>query len=204
MTVTSPIEHEQQSTPTKAAEWTLVACSSWLSGQEFPVLSKHQTNVVKVGRGNHCDIIFPGTHLSREHVELRIEESHIYVKDLGSVNGTFINEVRVTEGVIKPGDKLRLDVYNFTVTGPELAQTADEFSEADVNATKLRSRLDQPGAPVKPQGDSKKQWVTKPTSEGNRPASSAAEDKSSALPLYIIAGALIVAVGLLGAYLFLN
>ena len=203
MTVTSPLKQEQAQT--NNTEWSLVACSSWLSGQTFAIKSKHNASVIKVGRGSHCDIIFPGTHLSREHVELKVENSHIFVRDLGSVNGTFINEVRVSEGVIRPGDKLRLDVYNFTVHGPVVEPVETTEAEFDIHATKLRSA--SPAKPAASSTDAKeddKRWVTKPTSVGNRIEPANSEDKASLVPLYIIAGALVVAVGLLGAYLFLS
>lgn len=203
MTVTSPLEDELE---VSATPWSLVACSSWLSGQEFEIKSKHNSNLIKVGRGSHCDIIFPGTHLSREHIELRIEANHIYVKDLGSANGTFINEVRINEGVVRPGDKLRLDVYSFKVVGPvpEPEPALNAADALDINATKLRSVDAEPVAPtMADEVESEKQWVSKPTSPGNR-IDTPADEKSSLLPLYIIAGTLMVAVGLLGAYLFLN
>lgn len=205
MTVTSPIEAETH-TELNDTPWLLSACSSWLAGQTFPIRAKHGGNLVKIGRGNHCDIIFPGTHLSREHVELRIEQHHIYVKDKGSVNGTYINEVRVTEGVLRPGDKLRLDVYSFEVEGPQLPESerAHELEDDD-NATRFRQAITPLAEPTPPEQAEAppKQWVTKPTSPGNRVEPSPTKEPAP-VALYVLAGALVVAVALLGAYLFLG
>ncbi len=210
MTVSPPIEPTQETpntaTKEKTSPWALVACSSWLAGQKFEVKSKRGSKVIKVGRGSHCDIIFPGTHLSREHVEIRIQTDHMHIQDLGSVNGTFINEVRVTEGILRPGDKLRLDVYSFNVTGPKPEAANDTPNTADIHATKLRSQA-PPAAPtlINPkQPQPKKQWVEKPTSPGNRiEQTSAHKPKASLRPLWIATIGLLVATAALVAYLLL-
>jgi pSer/pThr/pTyr-binding forkhead associated (FHA) protein len=129
--------------------WSLVACSSFLSGQEFPLVGKTpQQNELILGRGKDCDLVFPGTHLSRQHLSLRIFGDHLKLRDLNSANGSFINDKRIREGIAKPGDKIRLDVYTFKVLGPQglTAPTPDRSADNAGN----------------------KQWVTRPTSIGNR------------------------------------
>ena len=208
MTVSTPITPvEPQVSTDSTSTWAFVACSSWLSGQKFDIKSKTGAPVIKVGRGKHCDIIFPGTHLSREHVEIRILDDHIHIKDLGSVNGTFINEVRVNEGILRPGDKLRLDVYSFSVLWPSAIPTAaNDTPEEDANATKLRAS-DAPVPPTPlfqaaPETLPEKQWVTKPTSPGNRIEETPIEDKSNLAPLWIATIGLSAAVIGLTVYMF--
>ena len=207
MTVSTPISPAESEINTRSESWAFVACSSWLSGQKFQIKSKTGAPVIKVGRGKHCDIIFPGTHLSREHVEIRILEDHIYIKDLGSVNGTFINEVRINEGILRPGDKLRLDVYSFSVVGPSsLDAAANDTPAEDINATKLRPSgvVVQP-TPIFPEPSEplpEKQWVTKPTSPGNRIEEPSEEDKSNLAPLWIATIGLTAAVVGLAVYMF--
>ena len=137
-------------------KWSLVADSSWLSGQEYQIPAHTST----VGRGSQCDIVIPGTHLSRQHAQLTIKGNLLHVRDLASSNGTYINDERVTEGIARPGDRLRMDVYSFRLIGPE--------SEND--KTRIR-RVRQPShTPVerKEVSSEPKQWITKPTSPGNR------------------------------------
>ncbi len=137
-------------------KWSLVADSSWLSGQEYQI----PTHTSTVGRGSQCDIVIPGTHLSRQHAQLTIKGNLLHVRDLASSNGTYINDERVTEGIARPGDRLRMDVYSFRLIGPE--------SEND--KTRIR-RVKQPNqAPVerKEVSSEPKKWITKPTSPGNR------------------------------------
>jgi pSer/pThr/pTyr-binding forkhead associated (FHA) protein len=63
----------------------------------------------KIGRdpsqNNH---VISSSHISRAHCEILVNEGQIWVKDLGSHNGTYINGERVTKAELKPGDKLGL------------------------------------------------------------------------------------------------
>ncbi len=93
--------------------WKLVAQGDWLKGQSFTL---KRFNVL--GRDKGCDITIPGTHLSRRHAELAIQGDKLLIKDLESANGTYINEERVTEASVMPGDVLRFDVLEFRVDGP--------------------------------------------------------------------------------------
>lgn len=136
--------------------WRLVSDSSWLAGKHF-ILPPAQSIVI--GRSNQCDIVVPGTHLSRRHTEIRIEGNHLRIKDLGSANGTFLNELRIDNATANNGDRLRLDVYSFRIVAPELEEAK----------TRLRKPIDE----LKPverklPSSAPKRWKTRPTSPGNR------------------------------------
>lgn len=50
-------------------------------------------------------------NVSRRHAELRYEDGRLYVTDIGSSNGTFVNDQRLpasTEYELRPGQALRL------------------------------------------------------------------------------------------------
>lgn len=176
--------------------WSLVACSSWLSGQEFALPKHTRDGTIKVGRSSHCDIVFPGTHLARVHVELRIGEQYLSVHDADSANGTFINDERISEGTLYPGDKLRLDVYSFQVLGPVPARPS-AAKAANAKPT------DPPTAPPAINDTTaEKNWKTRPTSLGNRDEESHSGRENTALTVAAIA--LCAAVVGLGLYLLLG
>ncbi|SMF20859.1 FOG: FHA domain [Alteromonadaceae bacterium Bs31] len=100
--------------------WSLIGDSSWLAGQEFPLLFS-EANRLLLGRGKHCNIVFPGTHLSREHAVISKQGDTIAIEDLKSANATYVNDKRVDTSPIKAGDRIRLDVYSFLVFGPGIA-----------------------------------------------------------------------------------
>ncbi len=94
--------------------WSIHSKASWLEQNRFPIEGK-----VVIGRDSACDIALPLEHLSRRHVELDIRGGQLFLKDLDSSNGTFLNGERVSESPVKPGDKIKLDVVTFEVSGPE-------------------------------------------------------------------------------------
>jgi len=60
-----------------------------------------------VGRGG-CDHELVDPDVSRRHAAFRQADARLAVEDLGSTNGTFVNERRVTGiDVLAPGDRLR-------------------------------------------------------------------------------------------------
>jgi hypothetical protein len=62
-----------------------------------------------VGRGDRCDIRFDDPFVSRTHAGLRCHGRSVWVQDLGSAGGTFVNGVPAqTEHELRPGDVLAL------------------------------------------------------------------------------------------------
>lgn len=145
-----------------AASWRLISDSSWLSGKVFEL----QNDATLLGRGKDCDIAIPGNHLSRKHAQILRHSDYLTVMDLDSANGSYINEVRITgEQVVRPGDRLRFDVYSFRVQGPANANAA--APSAARKLVDLQSTLQNIEA-LKAQEYQQKEWITKPTSHGNR------------------------------------
>jgi pSer/pThr/pTyr-binding forkhead associated (FHA) protein len=79
--------------------------------KDFPVTGA----VTVLGRGEECDLRVPLLNVSRKHCELTCGGSQLKVKDLGSSNGTYVNNRRVTEVVLKAGDRLAIGPIVFTV-----------------------------------------------------------------------------------------
>lgn len=73
-----------------------------------------------VGRAAECDISIPTDEVSRQHAKLQVMPDGIAVEDMGSANGTFINDKRVHTGMLKPGEELRLDTVRFMLVAPHL------------------------------------------------------------------------------------
>ncbi len=139
--------------------WSLIADSSWLSGQEFPIIGQPD-DMITIGRSAQCDIVFPGTHLSRLHAEIIINYSSLTIKDMGSANGTYINDKKITSEQIYAGDRIRLDVYSFRVFGPGI--------NLPKSATTSIQSIPEPSEINRHNDTAPKQWKTKPTSPGNR------------------------------------
>ncbi|MBL8095021.1 MAG: DUF3662 domain-containing protein [Anaerolineales bacterium] len=64
--------------------------------------------VISLGRRLDNDVILEHSSVSRAHAQLRLRFGRYVVYDLGSSGGTFVNDQRVQECLLKPGDVLRL------------------------------------------------------------------------------------------------
>lgn len=92
--------------------------------------------------------------LSRRHARIaRDDEGLLTIEDLGSANGTYVNDVRVSgRQVLRPGDSLRLGRTTLRVTDPEVAPAppATEAPPRPVEAAPVAPAPPRPPAPVAP------------------------------------------------------
>ncbi len=61
-----------------------------------------------VGTAPDCDVVVKDTSISGRHAEFSAQGGAFLVADLGSTNGTFVNEKRVQNAELVDGDTLRL------------------------------------------------------------------------------------------------
>jgi pSer/pThr/pTyr-binding forkhead associated (FHA) protein len=103
--------------------------------QEFE-LSKSQ---VTLGRDSTNDIVLTDAKVSRMHARIEVEaEGGVRLVDLGSTNGSKLNDEKVTDAQVEPGDVITLgdSQLHYKVAAPveELAMTMID-SEADLYQT---------------------------------------------------------------------
>jgi hypothetical protein len=67
---------------------------------------------LSMGRGTENDIIIPDSSLSRRHVFVYLADDHVFVRDLGSTNGTKINNEPIVQGILRSGDTLTMGEVN--------------------------------------------------------------------------------------------
>ena len=100
-------------------------------GKVFPVMTQQV-----IGRQSDCDIAIPSEEISRRHAQVKPTPVGLMVEDLGSSNGTYINGQRVQQGLLKPGEELRLDNIRFLLVAPG----------AQVPATSTLAKGNEPAA----------------------------------------------------------
>jgi hypothetical protein len=71
-------------------------------------------NLVVMGRSRECDVVISDPNVSRRHAELRRGDEGWQVVDLGSTNGVKVNDRRVEEATLRPGDRIRIGVTDLT------------------------------------------------------------------------------------------
>jgi pSer/pThr/pTyr-binding forkhead associated (FHA) protein len=82
-----------------------------------------------VGRQRGCEVRIPSSEVSRRHCVLRIENGYLTIEDLRSINGTFLNGMRVmTREIVRPGDHLEIGPIRFVVEYELSPQALDQIS----------------------------------------------------------------------------
>jgi pSer/pThr/pTyr-binding forkhead associated (FHA) protein len=70
---------------------------------------------IVIGRSGDCDFQIPLAVVSRRHCKVSRKGGRLVVKDLGSSNGTYLNNQRVLQAEAKAGDVLRVGPVIFTI-----------------------------------------------------------------------------------------
>jgi serine phosphatase RsbU (regulator of sigma subunit) len=88
-----------------------------------------------IGRSSDTQLQLNDAHVSRRHAELIHEGSIWRVRDLGSRGGTFVNDTKIEEVTLKPGDRIRIGDTELRIeTGESSALTSGHFDFRQVNA----------------------------------------------------------------------
>ena len=67
-----------------------------------------------IGRSPDCDIFLDDVTVSRKHAELTRAGDHWTIRDLGSLNGTFVNRKRIESAELEDDDELQIGKYRLT------------------------------------------------------------------------------------------
>ena len=92
------------------------------------------TDSLSVGRGSDNDLVLGSKQISRNHAQLSVLNGQLYVKDLESSNGTFINDERIAASESKQlaaEDTLGFASFIFQVNKPVAATVIHEQVEID-------------------------------------------------------------------------
>lgn len=74
------------------------------------------TNPFVVGRDEECNLKLLPDYISRRHAEIRTKDTGLFLRDLRSKNGTFINERRISEEVrLEHRDDIRFGSLKFQI-----------------------------------------------------------------------------------------
>lgn len=73
------------------------------------------SNTTRVGRELNNEISLDDITVSRSHALINRDENGFSVKDLGSLNGTYINAVLVREQSLNDGDEIQIGKFHLTI-----------------------------------------------------------------------------------------
>ena len=146
-------------------KFALVVASGVRQGTVIPAPGPKLT----VGRGDGCHLRPASPSISNKHCEFVDRDGTIHVRDLGSTNGTLVNDQVITEEVaLKEGDRIKVGPLDFTLKLLEKKSDSTPLPEALKSSVPAKSNPSSTAA--KP--------VLKPT-----PKASASEDDAMAAML---------------------
>ena len=86
-----------------ARSYVLRFISGKYQGGEFPVASEKQ---ILIGRSSDLDMVLVEDMVSRKHARIAMQTDQIWIEDLGSTNGTFVNGEKIKRARLKEGDRV--------------------------------------------------------------------------------------------------
>jgi pSer/pThr/pTyr-binding forkhead associated (FHA) protein len=68
-------------------------------------------DMTSIGRHPESDIFLDDVTVSRRHAEVRRADGGFSVRDVGSLNGTYLNRERIEEAPLRHGDELQVGMF---------------------------------------------------------------------------------------------
>jgi hypothetical protein len=80
-------------------------------GQEAGSWFQLDRQTMSIGRHPDSDIFLNDVTVSRRHAEITLRDDEYYIKDAGSLNGTYMNRKRVEEERLCPGNEIQIGKF---------------------------------------------------------------------------------------------
>jgi pSer/pThr/pTyr-binding forkhead associated (FHA) protein len=72
---------------------------------------------MRIGRSPEAEVFLDDVTVSRNHALLVRRRDGLYIDDLGSLNGTYVNRKRIESHKLQDGDELQVGKYKLTFLG---------------------------------------------------------------------------------------
>ena len=110
------------------------------TGREHPLTG----NATIIGRAVESDIVITSKRVSREHACVRREGWRVILEDLGSTNGTFLNDERALTPVeLRDGDRIEIGDVPLIFHDPDITFRDTPFPELEVDVAAGVVRVDR-------------------------------------------------------------
>jgi DNA-binding response OmpR family regulator len=110
-----------------------------------------EKTVTRLGRAVENEIVIVSKRASREHAHLRRDGRRVFLDDLGSTNGTFLNGERVLGSMqLRDGDEISIGEIMFIFHDPDTTTRETPFPELEVNVEAGIVRLNRRAIQLSP------------------------------------------------------
>ena len=96
--------------------------------KELPV----SNGILICGRDADADLVFPSGRVSRKHLRLECEGTQLFATDLGSTNGTYVNNQKIEKMQLKHNDVIRIGDFSIKVVGDDSQSPASKPSTSSI------------------------------------------------------------------------
>ncbi|MCG2785805.1 MAG: winged helix-turn-helix domain-containing protein [Anaerolineae bacterium] len=113
---------------------------------EDPLGNEHllENEVTILGRAMESGVVILSNRASREHAQIRREGRKVFLEDMESTNGTFLNNERIQGSAqLRDGDQVLVGDVTFTFRDPDTTTRESPFPELEVNAPAGEVRLNR-------------------------------------------------------------
>src|SRR4051812_20585816 len=95
------------------------ACLVVIYGSELGKKYNLNASAIVIGRSSKCDIQIDQESISRNHSKIINTSKSLLIRDLGSTNGTYVNDEPVDEYVLRDGDLIKIGrtIFKFLTGG---------------------------------------------------------------------------------------
>lgn len=193
----SQFAKQAQAEVAQGSGWILQGDAS-LKNRQYPVNDK-----MVLGRSPDCDLSFSFDQLSRQHASFKLLKGDLYVKDMGSSNGTQVNGRKVDQVKLNAGDVLSFGALSFNVIAPSDIPDETLFDGADLGQTVIHSAVDT--KQFAKSLEQKKSAVQSQTNQASQKVTSSEPVASSGFNIMKVVG-LVAVLGIVtaGVYFLLN
>lgn len=114
-------------------QFALRFISGKYQGGEFPLRMNRE---IIIGRSSDLDMVLVEDMVSRRHAKITTDEVEVYIQDLGSTNGTFVNGEKISRSRLQEGDRILVGTSIIKMV------SVDPMANAHQSEAEARRRLE--------------------------------------------------------------
>lgn len=120
--------------------WKLQAITGEFDGQEVAI-----ERDMLIGRHQDADLVLQSAEISRRHAAFLLKDDALWVQDLKSSNGTFVNDIRIEhDKMLKDGDIVQFASIKFNVLAPAKIESVIEQSVPEIEIEPVSQVVEKP------------------------------------------------------------
>lgn len=127
------------------AQFALRFISGKYQGGEFPLRMDRE---IVIGRSSDLDMVLVEDMVSRKHARIDTRGGEVYIEDLGSTNGTFVNGEKITRARLAEGDRILVGTSIIKMVAVDPTLNHESEAEARQRLQMGASRATASGRPM--------------------------------------------------------